>query len=136
MASYGKNLRIKIGDGGSPESFTPIGGARQDQFTLNNGAIDITNKDTNDWRQILQDAGTRQATISITGIFSDTASEAALRLAAINRAIVNYQVVLPNGDIWEGPFYVSTISDTAAYNDAMQYSATLESAGELTYTVA
>lgn len=133
-AAYGKDLHVQIGNGASPEVFSSIGGARSDSFTLNNGKIDITNKDSNDWQQMLTNAGTRQASISISGIFLDSASERSLRTAAINRTIKNFKLLEPNGATWVGPFYVSSIQLTGTHNDAVSYSATLESAGVITYT--
>ena len=42
-AQKGADLLMKIGDGGSPESFTTIGGMRSTSLSMNDEMVDITN---------------------------------------------------------------------------------------------
>ena len=44
-AQKGSAMLLKVGNGGSPETFTTIGGLRSTGITLNDEAVDITNKD-------------------------------------------------------------------------------------------
>ena len=57
-AQKGADLLMKIGDGGSPESFTTIGGMRSTSLSMNDEMVDITNKDTGRARTILAQGGT------------------------------------------------------------------------------
>ena len=41
----GSAVLMKIGNGGSPETFTTIGALRSTSITINSETIDITNKD-------------------------------------------------------------------------------------------
>ena len=50
-AQKGRAVLMKIGNAGSPETFTTIGGMRSTTLTLNDETVDVTNKDsTNDAR--------------------------------------------------------------------------------------
>ena len=57
-AQKGADLLMKIGDGGSPERFTTIGGMRSTSLSMNDEMVDITNKDTGRARTILAQGGT------------------------------------------------------------------------------
>ncbi|MGE4043314.1 MAG: phage tail tube protein [Acetobacteraceae bacterium] len=133
-AVSGKNLRISKGDGASPEVFSVIGGARTDSLTLNNGTIDITNKDTNDFRRLLADAGVRSMDLSVTGIFTDTASENAIITAADERSIDNYKIELTGVGIWQGAFIISSFQINGSHDGVVEYSASFQSSGDFTFT--
>ena len=42
----GSELLVKVGNGGSPESFTTVGGLRDTSISINQEMLDITNKDS------------------------------------------------------------------------------------------
>ena len=44
-AQKGRAVLMKIGNAGSPEAFTTIGGMRSTTLTLNDETVDVTNKD-------------------------------------------------------------------------------------------
>ena len=44
-AQKGRAVLMKIGNAGSPETFTTIGGMRSTTLTLNDETVDVTNKD-------------------------------------------------------------------------------------------
>ena len=44
-AQKGSAMLMKVGNGGSPETFTTIGGLRSTSLTINNESVDVTNKD-------------------------------------------------------------------------------------------
>ena len=54
-AQRGKDLLIRIGDGGDPETFTTVAGLRATSLDFNAQAIDVTNSDSADmWREFIQ----------------------------------------------------------------------------------
>src|SRR5215472_11126574 len=95
-AQRGKDLLIKIGDGGAPETFATVAGLRATSLDFNAQAIDVTNSDSADmWRELLA-AGVKSATVAGSGVFKDAASDAALRTAFFNQTLSNWQVVIPS----------------------------------------
>ena len=53
-AQRGKDLLIKLGDGGAPENFTTVAGLKATSLAFNATTVDITNADSADmWRELL-----------------------------------------------------------------------------------
>lgn len=135
-AQAGYQFLIKIGDGASPEVFTTIGGQNTGSMTINREVIDFTNKDSvNRWRELMA-GGIKSMSLNGAGVFKDTAAEESLRAAAAGDTIPNFQLIDGTGNKWQGPFLVTNYSLQAGNTDAENWSATLESAGEITYTAA
>src|SRR5204862_1249719 len=81
-AQRGKDLLVKIGDGGSPETFTTVAGLRATTLSFNAQTVDVTNADSVDqWRELLAGAGVKSASFSGSGVFKDAASDESLRAA-------------------------------------------------------
>lgn len=132
-AEKGKSFVLKVGNSATSETFTTVGGMRSTSFSINNEEVDVTDKDST-WRELLENAGVRSASISGSGVFKDTASEETIRGYAAAGTIANYEIVFQSGDKWSGPFQISSLEWTGEYNGARQYSITLASAGEVTFT--
>jgi TP901-1 family phage major tail protein len=135
-AQKGSLFILKIGDGATPdEAFTTIGGMRTNRFTLNNQAVDTTNRDSGQWRALLEGAGNSSLSISASGIFEDSTAEETLRGYAFANSIRNFQFTFGNGDSMTGAFQISSYSRGASYNDAETFSISLQSAGAVTFVV-
>ena len=74
-AQKGSAMLMKVGNGGSPETFTTIGGLRSTSLTINNESVDVTNKDSSGKRTMLAAAGVQSISVSGSGVFTDAASE-------------------------------------------------------------
>jgi len=110
--------------------------ARSTSMTINNEQVDITAKDTNGWRELLEDGGIKSMTISLSGPFKDAAVEEVLRGYAQANSINAMSVVSGNGDVWSGDFAISSYARNSDYNDVEAYDVTLESSGIITFTPA
>ncbi|HSZ73801.1 MAG TPA: phage major tail protein, TP901-1 family [Rhizomicrobium sp.] len=134
-AQRGKDLLIKIGDGGSPETFTTVAGLRATTLAFNAQTVDVTNNDSvNMWRELLANSGVVSATISGSGVFKDAASDAAIRSAFFNQDLTDWQIVIPSFGTVAGPFKVTQLQYDGPYNGELKLSMTLASAGALTFT--
>jgi len=133
-AQKGKDLLIKIGDGGDPESFATVAGLRATTLAFNAQTVDITNADSaNAWRELL-DAGVKSATLSGNGVFKDASSDEALRAAFFNQTLPNFQIVIPNFGAVTGPFKITSLQYDGPYDGEVKISLSLASAGALTFT--
>ena len=75
-AQRGKDLLLKIGDDGSPESFTSVAGLRARTITLNARTIDATHSDSPEgWRELLAGAGVKSCAVTGAGLFVDAAAD-------------------------------------------------------------
>ena len=132
-AQRGRDLLIKIGDGGDPETFTTVAGLKARTLAFNAATVDITTADSADmWRELLA-AGVKSASISGSGVFKDAASDAALRTAFFNAAVGNYQIVIPSFGTVTGPFKITALQYDGPYDGELKMSLSLASAGALSF---
>lgn len=135
-AQRGRDLLIKIGDGGSPETFVSVAGLRATSLAFNAQTVDITNADsTSMWRELLE-GGVKSASLSGNGVFKDTASDTSLRQTFFDGTTANYQVVIPAFGTLTGPFRITQLQYDGPYDGEVKVSLALASAGALTFTVA
>lgn len=144
-AQKGSALLIKIGDGGSPESFTTVGGLRSNSISLNDEAVDVTTMDSSGHRELLAGGGVNSVSVSGSGVFTDAASETTLKTAyfaqqntsdgssAQTAAFKNFQVIVPDFGTFTGSFMIASLEYAGEYNGEVTYSVTLESAGYTTF---
>lgn len=133
-AQRGKDLLLKIGDGGTPESFATVAGLRSTTLAFNAQTVDVTNADSVDlWRELLAGAGVKSAQVSGSGVFKDAASDAAIRAAFFNQTLSNWQVVIPSFGTVSGPFQITALHYDGPYDGELKLSLTLASAGALAF---
>ena len=129
----GSALLVKIGNAGSPETFTTVACLRDTSITMNAETIDVTNKDSSKVRTLLADAGIQSFSISGSGVFTDSASEASVRTAFSASTFSNFQLLVPDFATFTGAFQVTSIEYAGSYNGEVTYSMSFESAGAVTF---
>jgi TP901-1 family phage major tail protein len=132
-AQRGRDLLLKIGDGGGPEIFTSVAGLKARTLAFNSTNIDITNADSGGWRELLAD-GVKSASISGSGVFKDAASDEALRAAFFAGNAPNWQVVIPGFGTVQGAFRITSLQYDGPYDGEVKISLSLASAGSLSFT--
>lgn len=131
-AQKGKDLLIKIADGAS---YTTVAGLRTRKLAFNAETVDVTHAESaNRWRELLDGAGVKRASVSGSGLFKDGSSDALMRQTFFDGTIVNYQIVIPAFGTVQGPFQIADLAFAGEHNGEVTYDMTLESAGELTFT--
>ncbi len=128
----GSALLVKIGNAGSPETFTTVAGLRDTSISINSETIDVTNKDSARVRTLLANAGIKSFSISGSGVFTDGASEQSVLTAFSATTFSNFQFLVPDYNTFTGSFQVTAVEYSGTYNDAVQYSMSFESAGTVT----
>jgi TP901-1 family phage major tail protein len=130
-AQKGKDLLVKISDGAS---YTTIAGLRTRRLAFNAETVDITHAESaNRWRELLDGAGVKRASVSGRGLFKDAASDALMRQTFFDGTIVGYQIVIPAFGTVQGPFQITSLEFAGEHNGELTYDMTLESAGELNF---
>lgn len=129
----GRNLLIKVNDGSSPESFTTIAGVRSRTITVNQDLVDITDSDNAPWRSLLADAGLKQFSITVSGIFKDDTAQRRMKDLAFTGDLESFQVVFGNGDTMDGEFLVASIEEGGEHVGEQVFNFTLESSGKPTF---
>ena len=133
-AQKGAALLLKINTTGS--TFVTVGGLRSTSITLNDEAVDVTNKDSSGNRTLLADGGIHSVSVSGSGVFTDAASETTLKDAMNASTFKTFQVIVPDFGTYEGSFMVASLEYAGEYNGEVTYSVTLESSGAITFTSA
>lgn len=130
-AQKGKDLLLKIDDG---TGFVSVAGMRSRKIAFNAETVDITHAESADrWRELLEGAGVRRASISGRGLFKDAASDALVRQIFFDGALASCQVVVPDFGTIAGPFQITSLEFSGEHNGEVTFDLALESAGALTF---
>ena len=133
-AQKGKDLLVKIHDG---TSFVTVAGLRTRRLAFNAETVDITHAEsTNRWRELLEGAGVKRASIAGRGLFKDAATDALMRQVFFDGTLKSYQIVIPDFGAVEGAFQIVSLEFAGEHNGEVTYELSLESAGALTFTTA
>jgi TP901-1 family phage major tail protein len=130
----GRDLLLKIGDAGAPETFTTVAGVRAKTISLNARTVDATSADSADaWRELLAGAGVKSCSVSGSGLFKDAASDAVIREAFFAQAARTWRLVIPDFGVLEGPFLIESLDYSGDHDGEAAFAITLASAGALTF---
>ncbi len=131
-AQKGKDLLIKIADG---EGFVTVAGLRSRRIAFNAETVDITHAESaGRWRELLEGAGVKRASLAGRGLFRDAASDALVRQAFFDGAVKTCQVVVPDFGTIEGAFQIVSLEFAGEHNGEVTYELALELAGALTFS--
>jgi TP901-1 family phage major tail protein len=132
-AQKGKDLLLKIHDGVS--AFVTVAGLRTRRIAMNADTVDATDAESaGRWRELLGGAGVKRASVSGTGIFKDQASDLMLRQVFFDGLLRDWQIVIPNFGILQGPFQISNLDYRGEHAAEITFDITLDSAGALSFT--
>jgi len=112
----------------------PVTGMRTKSITINNESIDITSDDDSGFRTLLaDDPAERSIDMSVEGVTKD---DELIKLATAGGSalISEYTLTFPGLGAIVGDFFIGSMELGAAYNEAVTFSATIQSSGEFTYT--
>ncbi|HUN12605.1 MAG TPA: phage major tail protein, TP901-1 family [Rhabdaerophilum sp.] len=134
-AQRGKDILLKLDDGTG--TFVSVAGLRTRKFALNAEAVDVTHSESaGRWRELLDGAGVRRASVTGAGIFCDAQSDALVRQVFFDGLVRSWQLVLPDFGTIAGPFQVTALEYRGEHAGEMTFDLTLESAGALAFTAA
>ena len=130
----GRDLLVKVdltGDG----SFETVAGLRATRVSFNAETVDVTSlESTGGWRELLAGAGVKSASISGSGVFRDASTDERARQIFFDGEVPQFQVVIPDFGVVQGPFQITGIEYAGSYNGEATYELTLASAGVLSFT--
>ena len=132
-ANVGRTITVFWGT----ESPQPaVAGIREKSVTLSGEPVDITNDDSNGWRQLLDAAGVNGVEISASGVALDDTLRADwfAGASATARRMQPAAFEYPGGGKISGNFYLSAYSETGAHDGEITFEATFMSSGAVIYT--
>lgn len=123
------------GTGTATEVFRLMGGLRSKSISISAEEIDITNHDSSQWKELLDEAGIRSVEMSGEGVFEDGFMFHKARVKLMTNKLANYQIVVnTDGDYFSGAFKITSGELSGDYNAEQSYSLSFMSSGEVTYT--
>lgn len=133
-AQNGKDLLVKV-DMTSAGQFETVAGLRATRISFNAESVDVTNLESQGgWRELLSGAGVRSASISGSGVFKDAGTDERARQLFFDGETPDFQVIIPDFGIIEGPFQVTAIEYAGSHNGEATYELSMASAGALAFT--
>lgn len=135
-AKRGRDALLKLSAGTSPDTYTTVAGFRMNAIAINGNPVDMTNKGSNGWRELLPDAGVEQVDITGSGVWDATAGSQllALQSACLNRTMVNVVLVSGSGDKFFMMAVVSQFKRDTPHDKEETFDLTLLSHGGVTYS--
>ena len=109
-----------------------IGGQNSHSITLNNQIIDITNKSSASFRELLPDEGIQALDLSIELVFNSEATFTALRALAGSKADASFRINMPTTDL-DFVGMVASFVETSNDGDKLTASVTIQSTGSFTW---
>jgi TP901-1 family phage major tail protein len=135
-AQKGKDLLLKI-DSDGLGTFTTVAGLRTRRIAFNAEAVDVTDADSaGRWRELLEGAGVRRASLAGSGIFRDAATDETVRQVFFDGSIRDWQVIVPDFGTLEGAFQVTALEYAGEHDGEVAYEMALESAGAIGFVAA
>lgn len=128
-AEKGSAFLLKIGNGGQPPAYATVAGMRTTQMSVNGEAVNVTNKDSGGWRDLLSGAGVRSVSVAGSGIFTGSTAEVRLKTNALAGLVDEYELSFESGDKMRGKFLVTRLDYAGDYNGERNYTLSLESSG-------
>lgn len=106
-----------------------VAGVRTKSVTINNEPIDVTTDDSAGFRELLETSSERHFDLSVEGLTKNTDL---LELAVAGTALIDeFSIVFPGTPnvVVRGDFRINNFQMGAEYNDAVTFTAELQSTG-------
>jgi TP901-1 family phage major tail protein len=134
-ASVGRTITVFWGTG-SP--LPAVAGIREKGVSLSGEAVDITNDDSNGWRQLLDAAQVNAVEITCSGVLLDDTlrQDWFTGASSTGSRMQTAEFEYPDGGRVAGTFYLQEYSETGNHDGEVTFECTFMSNGAVTYTPA
>ena len=131
----GRDILLKISDGGTPPVFMTLGGIRTRSIQFSAGVIDGTSSESpSAWRELVTGAGVKTLRVQGAGVFKDAASDTRMQDVFFTGSVETWQLVIPDFGIFEGPLQIVDLNWSGRHDGEAEFAVTLESAGQIGFT--
>lgn len=113
-------------------SYTQIGGQNSHTLTLNNQTIDITNKSSSSFRELLPDEGLQSIDLSLELVFNSEVTFGELKTLAGSKGDASFQISRSTDDV-EFVGMCSSWAETSPDNDKLTAAVTILSTDTITW---
>lgn len=130
MSNNGRLMIVK-------KAAAAIAGVRTKTAAVNGAPVDITSDDDSGFRTLLDDPSIMSLDLTVEGVTKDDTLRAAIMAGAgllLTDITLEFPGAAGEGGVVAGDFYLGALQETGAHDDAIVFSATLQSSGTFTYT--
>lgn len=121
MEAPGRKLLLKDGS----VTFASI---KAKTITINNELIDISNDDSNGWRQLLAEPGEKSVDIGFDGVSKDNVFKEKVS-SSTDVSYAPLTIEFPDGSTIIGTFMLENLANTGSYKDAITFTGSMKSSG-------
>ena len=131
----GRDMLLRVGDGGDPAVFTTLAGIRTKTISLSAETVDATSAESPDaWRELIDGGGVKRVIVSGAGVFKDRQSDARMRELFFAQTTEDWRLIIPDFGALEGPFLISELNYSGEHSGEAAFAVTLESAGAIAFS--
>lgn len=128
-AQTGRSFLLKAGTG---TAAVTVASLRTNSFTVNGETVDVTNKDSAGYRELLGTAGVASMSISGAGLLAGGTFDSMFIGRVAAKSIDAYTLAGVGTNTITGLFQVTSYQAAGEYNGAQTYDVSLESSGSFT----
>jgi|TARA_R100000789_G_scaffold90199_1_gene87622 predicted secreted protein len=132
-ALNGTDVYVAIEDSPAAGTYTIIGGQNQHSITLNNNSIDITNKSSASFREIMDTEGIQSIDLTMDITYNTDSKYVLLRGYAGTKTIALYRIIIGALGNLDFAAAISSFGETSPDGDKLSNSITLQSSGTITW---
>jgi TP901-1 family phage major tail protein len=112
-----------------------VAGGREHGISINGELMDVTDKGSSGWRELLDDIGVRSVDVSVSGLV-DTGAMIAKAMGPTTALISAYELRVEGLGIFAGDWAIEGLELTSPHDGPAEQNFTVKSSGEITWTPA
>ena len=128
----GKKLLLQVENAAIADTWATVGGLESKGITKNSEGIESTNHGSEEWRELLNNAGVKSIDISAEGFSSNHATLKQIDEDFETQTLRNFRVIDMNGDGFQCEFKIVTFETNGEHSGAQKWSLSLQSSGRPT----
>lgn len=110
-----------------------VAGGREHGIKINNEPIDVTDKQSAGWRELMADVSLRSVDIDFSGLWVDATLIAAALATNTSTLLSGYEVRVEGVGTFSGNFFLASVELGTPHDDATEASGSLQSSGVVTW---
>lgn len=110
-------------------ALTTVAGLRSNSISINNEPVDVTTKDDEGWRRLLEGVAFKSISMSAAGIWQTAAGKDTIVSEIIAGTFGHYQLIDEDSGKFEGSFLMSSLENTGNHDGVEEFTLSLESTG-------
>jgi predicted secreted protein len=132
-ALNGTDVFVAIEDSIGGGTYTQVGGQSQHSITLNNNPIDITNKSSASFRELLDAEGIQSIDLTLDITYNTDAAYVLLRGYAGAKTLTGYRITVGALGNMDFDAMIASFGETSPDGDKLSNSITLQSSGTIVW---